>query len=60
MKFFVQDFCEIVQAGVVIFGMQVGNDVLYHGISNQPSDAYSFNFLSLHTLNNESFHQIFL
>ena len=29
MKVFVKDFCEIVQAGVVIFGKQVDNDVLY-------------------------------
>ena len=36
MKFFVKDFCEIVQARVVIFGMQVDNDVLYCEIVNQP------------------------
>ena len=64
MKFFVKDFCEIVQAGVVIFGMQVDNGVLYRGIANQPSHAYSslylFNFLSFHTLNNEIFRQRFL
>ena len=40
MKFFVKDFCEIMQAGVVIFGYQADNDVLYHGIANQPSHAY--------------------
>ena len=34
MKFFVKHFCEIVQARVVIFGMQVDNDVLYLGIGN--------------------------
>ena len=59
MKFFVKDFCETVQARVVIFGMQVDNDVLYRGIVNQPSPAYSsqylFNFLSFHTLNDEIF-----
>ena len=59
MKFFVKDFCETVQARVVIFGMQVDNDVLYCGIVNQPSPAYTFlylsNFLSLHTLNDEFF-----
>ena len=53
MKVFVKDFCEIVQAGVYIFGKQVDNDVLYCGIANQPSHAYSFlylsNFLSFHT-----------
>ena len=59
LKFFVKDFCEIVQAGVVIFGMQVDNDVLYRGIANQPSPAYSSlylsNFLSFFTLNDEFF-----
>ena len=34
MKFFVKDSCEIMQAGVVIFGKQVDNDVLYCGIAN--------------------------
>ena len=37
MKFFVKDFCENVQARVVIFGEQVDNDVLYRGIANQTS-----------------------
>ena len=59
MKFFVKDFCETVQARVVIFGMQVDNDVLYRGIANQLSPAYSSlylsNFLSFHTLNDEIF-----
>ena len=59
MKFFVKDFCETVQAGVFIFGMQVDNDVLYRWIANQPSVAYSFlylsNFLSFYTLNDEIF-----
>ena len=59
MKFFVKDFCETVEARVFIFGMQVDNDVLYRGIANQPSPAYSFlylsNFLSFHTLNDEIF-----
>ena len=54
MKFFVKDFCETVQARVFIYGMQVDNDVLYCGIANQPSPAYSSlylsNFLSFHTL----------
>ena len=36
MKFLVKDFCKTVEAGVVIFGMQDDNDVLYHGIENQP------------------------
>ena len=64
MKFFVKDFCEIVQARVFIFGMQVDNDVLYHRIVNQPSPAYSSlylsDFLSFHTLNDEIFRQRFL
>ena len=59
MKFFVKDFCETVQARVFIFGMQVDNDVLYHGIANQLSLAYSSlylsDFLSFHTLNDEIF-----
>ena len=61
MKFFVKDFCKSVQAYVFIFifGMQVDNHVLYGGIANQPSSAYSSlylsNFLSFHTLNDEIF-----
>ena len=47
MKFFVKDFCEITQARVVIFGEQVDNDVLYRGIVNQPSPAYSSLYLSI-------------
>ena len=46
-EIFVQDFCETVQARVFIFGMQVDNDVLYHGIANQPSPAYSSLYLSI-------------
>ena len=41
MKFFVKDFCETVQARVVIFGEQLDNDVLYSDIANQLSPAYS-------------------
>ena len=59
MKFFVKDFCEIVQARVFIFGMQVDNDVLYRGIANQPPPAYSSlylsDFLFFLTLNDEIF-----
>ena len=47
MKFLVKDFSETVQARVFIFGMQVDNDVLYHGIANQPSPAYSSLYLSI-------------
>ena len=61
MKFFFKDFCETVQARVVIYSMQVDNDVFYRGIANQPSPAYSSlylsNFLPFHTLNNEIFLQ---
>ena len=64
MEFFVKDFCETVQARVVIFGKQVNNDVLYRRIANQSSPAYSslylFNFLSFHTLNDEIFRQRFM
>ena len=64
MKFFVKDFSETVKARVVIFGMQVDNDILYHGIANEPSPAYSSlylsNFLFFHTLNDEIFRQRFL
>ena len=53
MKFFVKVFCETMQAREDIFGMQVDNDVLYCGIANRPSHAYSSlylsNFLSFHT-----------
>ena len=59
MKFFVKDFCEIVQATVFIFGMQIDNDVLYRRIVNQLPPAYSSlylsDFLSFHTLNDEIF-----
>ena len=59
IKFFTKDFCEIVQARVFIFGVQVDNDVLYRGIANQPSPAYSSlylsDFLSFHTLNDKIF-----
>ena len=47
------------QGRVFIFGMQVDNDVLYRGIANQRSPAYSFqnlsDFLSFHTLNDDIF-----
>ena len=63
-EIFVKDFFETVQARVFIFGMQVDNDVLYRGIANQPSPAYSSlylsNFLYFHTLTDEIFCQRFL
>ena len=47
------------QARVVIFGVQVDNDVLHRGIGNQPTPAFSSlylsDFLSFHTLNDEIF-----
>ena len=43
----IKDFCETVQAGVFVFGMLVDNDVLYRGIANQPSPAYSSLYLSI-------------
>ena len=66
MKFFVKDFCETMQARVIIFifGMQVHNDVLYCEIANQSSNAYYSlylsDFFSFHTLNDEIFRQRFL
>ena len=63
-EIFVKDFRETVQARVFICGMQVDNDVLYRGIANQPSPAYSSlylsDFLSFHALNDEIFSQRFL
>ena len=58
MNSFIKDLYETVQAIVLIFGMQVDNDVLYRGIANQPSaysSMYLFIFLSFHTLNDEIF-----
>ena len=64
MKFFVKDFCETMQAGVIILGMQVNKDVWYRGIVNQPSVSYSFLYmsesLSFHTSDDEIFRQRFL
>ena len=58
-EIFVKDFCKTMQAIVVIFGMQVDNDLLYHGKANQPSPAYSSlylsDFLSCHILSYEIF-----
>ena len=47
MTFFVKDFSETVQARLVIFDMQVDNDILYRGIADQPSPAYSSLYLSI-------------
>ena len=47
------------QARVVTFGIQIYDDMLYHGTANQHFPAYSslylFDFLSFNTLNNEFF-----
>ena len=52
------------QARVVILVMQVDNVVLYRGIENHPSSTYSSlclsDFLSVYSLNDESFRQRFL
>ena len=64
MKFVVKNFCKTVQARVVIFDKQVDDDMLYRGIANKPSPAYSSrylsHFISFHTLNDEIFRQRFL
>ena len=64
IKFFIKDFCKTVQARAIIFNEQVDDDMLYRGIANQPSPAYSSlylsDFLSFHTLNDEIFRQRFL
>ena len=44
-EIFITDFCETLQARIVIFGMQFENDVLYCEIVNQPSHAYSSLYL---------------
>ena len=41
MKFFVKDFSTTMQGRMLIFGMQVDDDLLYHGMENQSSPAYS-------------------
>ena len=52
------------QARIIIFGMQVDDEVLYRGIENQPSPAYSSLylpfFLFFDTLRNEILCQRYL
>ena len=64
MKFFIKDFSKTMQARMVIFGMHVDDALLYPGIENQSSPAYSYlylsNFLSFHTWRDEIFRQRFL
>ena len=43
---FVKDFFGIMQAKVVIFDMQIVDDVLYFKIKNLASSAYIFPYLS--------------
>ena len=63
MKFFVKDFSTTMQDRMLILGMQVDDDLLYRGIENQSSPAYSSlylsNFLSFHTLKDDIFRQRF-
>ena len=57
MKCFVKDLSTTMQVRMVIFGMQVDDVLLYRGIENECSPAYSslylFSFLSFHTLKNK-------
>ena len=59
MKCFVKDFSSTMQGRMLIFGMQLDDDLLYRGIENQSSPAYSSlylsNFLSFHTLKSDIF-----
>ena len=59
--FFIKDFSTTMQARVVIFGIQIGEYMLYCGIANQPSAACSSlnlsDFLSFHASNNKNFHK---
>ena len=59
MKILVNNFSKIMQARMLIFGTQVDDNLLYRGIENQPSPAYSSlhlsTFLSFHTMKNEFF-----
>ena len=62
MLFFIKELFALTVLGrIIIFGIQVYNDLLYYGIENQSSLAissnYLYNFLSFHSLNNAVFHQ---
>ena len=63
MKFFVKDFSTTMQGRKFIFDMQVGDDLLYRGIENLSSPAYSFlylsNLFSFQTLKNDIFVKYF-
>ena len=47
MKFFVKDVSATMKARMLIFGMQVDDDLLYSGIENQSSPAYFSLYLSM-------------
>ena len=63
MKYFVKDFSTTLQARIVIFDMQVSHLLLYRGIDNQATPAYSSlylsNFLSFHNLKMKFFDKDF-
>ena len=63
MKFFLKDFSTTMQGRILIFGMQVDDDLLYRGVGNKLSPAYSSLYLSkflfIHTFKNEIFRQDF-
>ena len=46
MKVFVKKFSTTLLARMVVFGMQGNDDLLYLGIENQASSAYSSLYLS--------------
>ena len=58
-EIFAKDFSTTLLAKILIFGMQVDDNLFYDEIENQPSPAYSFLYLSIflssHILNNEIF-----
>ena len=64
MNFFVKGFSTTMQGRMLIFSMQVDDDLFYRRIKNQSSPAYYSlylsNFLSFHTLKNDIFRQRFL
>ena len=56
MKFFVKGFSTIMQGRMLIFGMQVDDDLLYCGIENQvqlfrTKDIVSYRFIKISIVN---------
>lgn len=47
MKFSIKDFSLSTQARILIFGMQVGDELLHHRIVSQPSLVYIFHLFVL-------------